>query len=208
MRRGTARANGGTTNVAEDRFERMPPTARRKKSPVVRDDQDASDSVAASVDAFRRILRELRLAARKTELATGLSAAQMFVLSTVIASPGCSVNDIAAATMTDRSSAAAIVDRLVEEGLVTREQSGEDKRRAVVTATARGKRAKTKAAPAPTMLLLAGLRSLSASELRTLADGLVALTKAMGIADTPPGMLFEEGTRAVAMRSSRRAATK
>jgi len=152
-----------------------------------------SDDVATSVDAFRRILRELRVAARKTELATGLSAAQTFVLTAVDKTPGCSLNDIAAATMTDRTSVAAIVERLLQGKYVTRNQSDDDRRRASITITPRGQRALGAAAPPPTSLLVDGLRALSPTERATLAGGLMALTEKMGIADEPAGMLFEEG---------------
>jgi DNA-binding MarR family transcriptional regulator len=150
------------------------------------------DHVPHAVDAFRRILRELRIVARKTELATGLSAAQLFVLSSVNAAPGCSVNDIARATMTDRSSVATLVDRLVDEGYLRRERAGADRRRASITVTPRGGRAMGTAAPAPTALLIAGLRTLSAAQLGDLTRGLVALTRGMDIAHEPAAMLFEE----------------
>ena len=179
----------GHTSIGPDAM-RMP--SRRTNVNLVAETANASANTAASVDAFRRILRELRVAARKTELATGLSAAQLFVLSAIAEAPGCSVNQIADATMTDRSSAAAIVDRLVDQGYVTREQSGEDRRRAAIEITARGRRAKKSAAPAPTTLLIAGLTRLKAPQLQGLTDGLIALTRSMGIADEPPGMLFED----------------
>ncbi|HEY9225377.1 MAG TPA: MarR family transcriptional regulator [Gemmatimonadaceae bacterium] len=164
----------------------------RRASVTAPGNADPEARIGKAVDAFRRILRELRIVARRTELATGLSAAQLFVLSAIADSPGCSVNDIAEATMTDRSSAATIVDRLVEQGYVTREQSGEDRRRAAIGLTARGKRAKKDAAPPPTALLIAGLKTLSATKLRELTDGLAALTEGMGIAHEPAGMLFED----------------
>lgn len=148
--------------------------------------------VEESVDAFRRILRALRRAARRTELTTGLSAAQLFVLTTVDSAPGSSMNDIAAATMTDRSSVAAIVDRLVELRHVTREQAAHDRRRAQISITARGRRAIADAAPAPTMLLIAGLQSLPPAPLRALAQSLTMLTHHMGIATEPAEMLFED----------------
>jgi DNA-binding MarR family transcriptional regulator len=170
------------------------PTTRSKSSRAQAggDTRRADDDITLSVDAFRRVLRALRVAARKTELATGLSAAQLFVLSAVAAAPGCSLNEIADATMTDRSSAAAIVDRLVEQGHVTREQSGDDKRRASIEITARGRRATQSAAPAPAALLVDGLRGLSPSQRQTLARNLVNLTRAMGIDDEPAGLLFED----------------
>ncbi|MEO7085308.1 MAG: MarR family winged helix-turn-helix transcriptional regulator [Gemmatimonadaceae bacterium] len=159
-----------------------------------------------SVDAFRRVLRELRIAARRTELETGLSAAQMFVLTAANDSPGASLNAIAEQTMTDRSSVAAIVDRLVEQGLATRDKSGDDRRRASVAVTARGKRAMGKSAPAPTALLIAGLRALNPAELKGLSKGLIALTRGMGIAHQPPGMLFEDSkpARRARAKSARR----
>jgi DNA-binding MarR family transcriptional regulator len=153
---------------------------------------EPNGNVTTSVDAFRRILRQLRVAARKTELETGLSAAQLFVLTAASEVPGASLNEIAGRTITDRSSVGAVVERLVEQGFATREQSSADKRRASVVVTARGKRAMAKSAPAPTSLLLDGLQSLSAAELKGLAQGLLALTRGMGIANEPAGMLFED----------------
>lgn len=168
------------------------PSGRRPASHPSRIRRDRAGRIATSVDAFRRILRELRLAARKTEVATGLSAAQLFVLSAVGAAPGCSVNDVAETTMTDRSSVAAVVDRLVQHGYLTRDRAGDDKRRASISITPRGRRATGKAAPAPAALLIAGLRNLSLTQLIGLARGLVALTAGMGIGNEPAGMLFED----------------
>jgi DNA-binding MarR family transcriptional regulator len=159
----------------------------------VRTTAEPKRDVSHAIDAFRRILRELRVVARRTERATGLSAAQMFVLSAVDTAPGCSINDLAKATMTDRSSVANIVDRLTESGYVTRGASGDDRRRASVVLTARGRRAvSTAESPAPTALLIEGLEKLSSTQLRELAHGLVALTIEMGIADQPAPMLFED----------------
>jgi DNA-binding MarR family transcriptional regulator len=172
------------------------------KSKTTPTDPASSDDVEAivtvSVDAFRRVLRRLRVAARKTELATGLSAAQLFVLSAVADAPGCSVNDITHATMTDRSSVAAVIDRLVERGYVTRRQADSDRRRASIAITAKGRRAMQLAPPAPTALLISALRDLPAAQLRDLSTGLLALTRSMGIAEEPAGMLFDDApTRAV-----------
>jgi len=129
-------------------------------------------------------------------MASGLSASQAFVLAMIAEHPGSSVNEIAQATMTDRSSAAAIVDRLVEKGFVTRGRAVDDRRRAAVEITARGRRAMSRAAPPPTALLIAALRELPRTKLRALAGGPTSVTRAMGLAHEPPGMLFEENGRA------------
>ena len=62
---------------------------------------DRRASTAATLDAMRRIVRALRVAAGSTEAATGLTAAQLFVLQAVHAEPGHSLTGIAARTMTD-----------------------------------------------------------------------------------------------------------
>jgi len=149
-------------------------------------------TVTTALNAFRRLMRELRLSARKTEKNTGLSAAQLFVLSAAEQSSGCSINDVAEATMTDRSSVAAIVDRLVTSGHLKRTKSKDDRRRASIVLTARGRRAAQSASPAPTTLLIRGLTAMPPAQLRALRSGLDALTRAMGIADHPARMLFEE----------------
>ena len=155
----------------------------------------AEPELALSVDALRRILRELRVFARKSELAAGLSAAQVFVLTTLAAGDRLSINDVASATMTDRSSVASVVDRLVELGYVEREQSPSDRRRADLSITARGRQALRRSAPPPTSLLIDAIRAMPAADRRSLAHGLTALVQAMGIEDGPAGMLFEESPR-------------
>ncbi len=181
--------------MASTRTDSRSPSTRRAKP----------DDVAVAVDAFRRILRELRRAARKTELATGLSAAQTFVLNAVEAAPGCSLNDVAATTMTDRTSVAAILEKLVDERYIKRVQAEDDRRRASLTITARGQRAIGNAAPPPTTLLVDALRALPVADRASLASGLSALTDRMGITDEPAGMLFDDDRtdRAARKRRSR-----
>jgi DNA-binding MarR family transcriptional regulator len=163
--------------------------------------QRGDAEIAASVDAFRRILREIRVMARKGELSTGLSAAQNFVLSVLTERPGASLNDLAKATLTDRSSAAAVVDRLIEQGYVVREQSPTDRRRASLSITATGRRAMRRAsAPPPTVAMITAMRSLGREEQRSLSTGLTALAKAMGIDHEPAGMLFEDSVRSSSRR--------
>lgn len=181
-----------------------------KPGSVVKPDRSKDDGavggnhdVIRSVDAFRRILRELRLHARKAELATGLSPSQAFVLTTIAQRPGASVNEIADATMTDRSSAAAVLDRLVERGHVVRQQSKEDRRRAEFTITPGGRRAMGRAPLPPTIALVNGIRALSRAQRRELANHLTALTDAMGIGNDPAGMLFDDTANARRRRRSK-----
>ncbi len=145
---------------------------------------------------MRRVVRALRLAAGSSESATGLSAAQLFVLQTVQAEPGLSLTDIAARTLTDRTSVAAVVERLAERGLVVRRRSAQDRRRVEIVATPAAGAVLDRAPHAPTSRLLDGLDALDDRSLRRLATGLSELVQAMGLADEPATMLFEDGPAA------------
>lgn len=153
--------------------------------------RDGAD-LAISVDALRRIIRELRVLARKSELRAGLSAAQSFVLTTLAAKPSMSIGEVAEATMTDRSSVAAIIDRLVELKLASRTQSREDRRRAEIAITPAGRRVLRQSAPPPTVVLMDAISALADADRRHLAAGLEALARTMGIGHEPAGMLFED----------------
>jgi DNA-binding MarR family transcriptional regulator len=166
-----------------------------KATPKLSDATAGERDLAISVDALRRILRELRVVARKSELAAGLSAAQVFVLTALASGERLSINDVAAATMTDRSSVAAVVERLVELGYAVRTQSPEDRRRADVSITARGRQALRRSAPPPTSVLIDAIRGMPETDRRSLAQGLGALAQRMGIAHAPAGMLFEDSPR-------------
>lgn len=160
------------------------------------------------MNALRRILRALRLAARETQVAAGLSAAQLYVLHALRDGEEASLSDLAIRTMTDRSSVAAVIDRLTERSLVVRGTARSDRRRAAITITAAGRAVLRGSPQPPTALLVAALSSLPAARLAALGTGLTALAEKLGVADEPAGMLFEDSrgtTRSTSRpRSSRR----
>ena len=147
---------------------------------------------AASLDALRRIVRELRLANSGVEKVTGLSAAQLYVLQQVAAAPGASLSELAARTLTDRTSVAAVVDRLLARDLVERRRSTTDRRRVEILPTDAGRAVLSRAPHPPTRRLLTGLEALDDKQLRRLAISLTRLVHAMGLADEPAVMLFED----------------
>jgi DNA-binding MarR family transcriptional regulator len=150
---------------------------------------------AASVDALRRILRAMRTAATETQATLGISAAQLFVLSQLAGAEALSINGLAARTLTDRSSVAAVVDRLVGRGLAERSASPRDRRRAEVRITRAGRNLLAAAPTAPTALLVSGLGRLGDDELHDLAASLGRLVRAMRLEATPAAMFFEEDER-------------
>lgn len=182
---------------------------RSAPDPDGRAADDRRRDTTAALDHLRRIVRALRLAAGGGESATGLSAAQLFVLQVVHAEPGRSLTEIATRTMTDRTSVAAVVERLVERGLVERRRSASDRRRIEIVSTAAAARTLVRAPHPPTRRVLDGLATLDDRELRRVAQGLAVLVRAMALDADPAAMLFDDGapTGAAASATRRRAAT-
>ena|SRR5437868_1444084 len=147
---------------------------------------------AATLDALRRIVRELRVANSGAEKSTGLSAAQLFVLQQVAEAPGSSLSELAARTLTDRTSVAAVVERLLAREFVERRRSTADRRRVEIAPTARGREVLARAPHPPTRRLVDALDSLDERQLRRLAFGLTRFVRAMGLAEEPVVMLFED----------------
>lgn len=168
------------------------------------------DDMFSAVASIRRIVRVLRLASQKTQAAAGISAAQLFVLQQLGDGAELSLSELAERTLTDRSSVAAVVERLQEQKLVARTTDSSDRRRAVVRITAVGRRILRRAPDAPTTALLAALRRLDGRELTALARSLRELTVAFGAREEPPSMLFaDDGTiRASHARKRKRSTSK
>lgn len=149
------------------------------------------DAVADAIDCVRQLVRGLRLAEQRTRAATGLSAAQHFLLGQLADGGAASLGDLAARTLTDRSSVAAVVERLETAGLVETARDAADRRRVLVRLTAHGRRTLADAPDAPTELLLQALERLSADEVGAVCASLGRLNAEMGLTGAP-GMLFED----------------
>ena len=168
------------------------PSVRKTRSTTDPAPTSRDAETLRAVDGVRRIVRVLRLAEQRTRAEAGLSAAQLFVLGALTESAAASLSELAARTLTDRSSVAAVVDRLAEAGLVTSGRASDDRRKVLVRITAAGRRTLDAAPEPPTSLLLAALARLPRAELAALSSGLEHLAEAMGLAGEPAGMLFEE----------------
>lgn len=151
-----------------------------------------------ALNAFRRIVRVLRVSAQRAQANAGISAAQLYVLATLADGSAMSINELGARTFTDRSSVGAVVTRLVERGLVERARAVDDRRRAEVRITVRGREALQQSPDPPTRLLVRGLEALGEPALGALAQGLRALVSEMGLAESPAGMLFDDENRRTA----------
>lgn len=153
------------------------------------------EAEADALNAFRRIVRALRVSAQRAQSDAGISAAQLYVLAQLAPGSAMSINELGERTFTDRSSVGAVVGRLVERGLVERAQAADDRRRAEVRITDAGVDALKDAPDPPTRWLVRGLERLEPGTLEQLAANLKALVVAMGLAESPAEMLFDDPAR-------------
>lgn len=146
----------------------------------------------AILDSVRRIVRAVRLASRSSESAVGLSAAQLFVLQRLSEHDGLSINELAEETLTHQSSVSVLVSKLTARRLVRRAVSPRDRRRTVISLSAKGRRALARAPEAMQVRLIAALDDLSDADVARLARLLARWTGAAGIAGTAPTLFGEE----------------
>ena len=146
------------------------------------------------LDCLRILVRELRSFSMTSERATGLGTAQVFVLRILARSPGLSINELAARTLTHQSSVSAVVGRLEGAGLVRHTRCADDGRRILLKATAKGLAHARRSPDVIQERFIAGLARMPLGARRRLAGDLTRWIDAMGIQDPAPTMFFEPGS--------------
>ena len=156
----------------------------------------ASPEAASVLDSLRRIVQFIRESSSHSQQRTGLSAAQLFVLQQLQAAGGTlTPGDLARRTLTHQSSVSVVARRLVDAGLLMREQTPRDRRRVALSLTSAGRAAARKAPAVLQDRLIGAVDRLTSFDRRTLARGMVQLVRNLGIAGAPPRMLLEDGPR-------------
>ena len=148
-----------------------------------------------ALERLRTLVSALTHSARAVERTTGVTNAQLFLLQQLAETDSLSVNDLAARARTQQSTVSIVVARLVRAGLAAKRKAKDDRRRAVVSLTPKGRRLLTHAPAPPTAALLRAIEALSIREARTLADGLGALLRALAPSPRKATMLFEHASR-------------
>lgn len=162
------------------------------------------DAAATAMDAVRRLVRSVHAAHAVARGEHHVSAAQLFVLRVIAATPGQSLAEVATRTLTSESSASEVVSRLVQRGLVVRRTAVHDRRRAAFSVTTQGARVATNGADTVQERLIKAFRSLADADQRALARGLSAWLDAAGLAAVPATLFFEAGTLAPSRREAPR----
>ena len=162
----------------------------------MQDESSAGREEAAEMttvmDSLRAVVRALRISTRAVEKEIGISGAQLFVLQRLEDSPARSVNELAERTSTHQSSVSTVVSRLVERGLARRAPSAEDGRRMEISISERGRSLLQKAPRTAQTSMQDALRRMDPAQVQALAQGLEALVREGGFAETPVSMFFED----------------
>jgi DNA-binding MarR family transcriptional regulator len=148
--------------------------------------------LARALNAVRRMVRGLRLAAEAVERELSVSAAQLFVLRELGDVPNQSVKDLAAVTMTTHSTVSQVVSQLIAKGLVTRTSDASDRRRALLRLTRQGANLVRRSPRVIQADLIEGFSALRPAERRGLANGLEKWLDASGMARVQSRMLFDK----------------
>ena len=152
------------------------------------------DQPRAAFVALRRIVRFLRLADREAAAAHGLSAAQLFVLHTLLEAPARSLQEVADRTLTDQSSVSTVVARLVARKLVRRTVAATDRRRTEIHLTASGEQVARTAPRVPQTHMIRAIQAMPEAKRRELVRSLEGLAAAIGANEVAPRLLFEDET--------------
>lgn len=161
----------------------------------------SSPDLSRALNSLRRIVRAGRGATQAVESRFGVSSAQLYVLQTLAESPGMSIKDLVALTLTTNSSVSEVVGRLVDSGLVIRDVAPEDRRRKVLTLTEAGVEIVRHSPRTIQHDLIDGFLRLSLTDQHALARCLEDWCRLSGFGDLPPTMLFEPPAKAVAAAS-------
>ncbi len=144
------------------------------------------------LNAFRNLVKALRLADRAGVKRYGLGSGQIFVLHELSRKSPLSVNDLAERTATDQSTVSVVVGKLVRKGFVASTRSNVDARRAELALTPKGRQTVRKLPPPVQHLLMDCVRELSSARAKQFADTLEEIVEAIGVTEEFPPMFFQE----------------
>ncbi len=156
------------------------------------------------LDSLRSLVQVLQNYSKRLETDLGMSGAQIFVLQKVSENHLSSINDIAEKTLTHQSSVSVVVERLVQKGLVERKQDLIDKRRTLISVSAKGLKILQKAGATPQEKLAKSILKLKDQERKSLAKNLSKILSAAEWNKDTPNLFFEPD-KTLETRSTKRA---
>jgi len=134
-----------------------------------------------AVSALRSVIRAFNVITKKLERRFGMSGSQLEVLECLHQNPGLSLSDLATRSLTDQSTMSIVVGRLVDRGLVAREQVEDDRRRARLSLTPKGEAVLAEAPASVSTRLRSGFTQLAETERAALTSLLERWLNAAGL---------------------------
>ena len=117
---------------------------------------------------------------RVEDEARGISGPRVSALSTLVSAGPMRIGELAQIEQVEPPTMTRLVDAMERDGHVTREPDPRDGRALVLRATGKGRRALTRDRAQRVEVLAAGVRTLSAARLASLAKGLDVLEDLVG----------------------------
>jgi DNA-binding MarR family transcriptional regulator len=131
--------------------------------------------VDAVADALHTAAVHLSRRLRVEDEARGISAPRLSALSTLVAAGSMRIGALAHAEQVEPPTMTRLVDAMERDGLVRREPDPEDQRAVVLRATSKGRRALARDRAQRVAALATHVRTLSAAQRATLAEGVETL---------------------------------
>ncbi len=145
------------------------------------------------VTALRALVQLLRTGAGEATRRTGLSSAQLFILSKLADAPAPSVNALARRVHAHQSSVSVVVELLVRRALVARAPDPADRRRRTIALTPKGRTLLRRAPKTVQSDLVRAIAALPPGRRRVLRSALEGVVLSIG-GPTRPGLFLEGGS--------------
>ncbi len=150
------------------------------------------------MDNLRRVFQVINDHSKQAKSTTGFTGPQLWALKVLAEHAPLRVTDLAARMYLHPSTVVGILHRLEVKSLVERRRSNSDRRVVHVELSAAGKSFMNRVPTVAQSALLAGLESLSGSELHTVAQGLRLQVKILHAQELPPQLLLSPEVNAAA----------
>ena len=147
------------------------------------------------MDCLRRIVRALQTASRARPTGTNLTGAQLWIMQRISRTPGISLTELAAQTLTNSSTVSEVAARLASSGYVRRVSHDSDARKITLTLTRRGATALRASAQPVQEKLAEALAAMAPRDVAQLAETLEKWISGARLQRTPASLLGSNGDR-------------
>lgn len=132
---------------------------------------------------LRMLFRSIQAHAKQVEATCGLSGAKLWMLFEINGNPGIKVSELATALTIHPSTCSNMLDKLEQQGLISRDRSGRDQRTVHLSLTKQGESLLGQAPKPAQGELSRALQRLSDEHLSTLHNGLAGLVEAINTSE-------------------------